>query len=245
VLADPFVQLRLLDLQDLDTVLNQLAHRRTSLPELATIADCEARAAQVRGQLVDAQTEVADLDGEQRRMEADIDTVRQRADRDQQRMDSGGVAAKELTGLQHEIASLARRQGVLEDVLLELMERRETAEGAVKQHSTALEAIMADKAAAEAARDQQFGEIDDNLAERGAERADVSGALPADLLKLYEKARESGGKGAALLRGRRCEACRLELAGSELSAVRSAKPEEVVRCDNCRAILIRTAESGL
>jgi predicted nucleic acid-binding Zn-ribbon protein len=245
VLAEPAVQLRLLDLQALDTVLNQLAHRRKSLPELATIADCEARAAEARVLYVDAQTELADLDGEQRRMEADVDTVRQRAARDQQRMESGALPAKELTGLQHEIASLARRQGVLEDDLLELMERRETAEAAVNEHSKVLEAIAAEKAVAEASRDAQFAEIDAATAERQQERSTLVASLPADLVKLYDKIRESGAIGAAILRQRRCEACRLELAGSELSRVRGAKADEVLRCDNCRAILIRTAESGL
>jgi len=245
VLAEPSVQLRLLDLQAADTALNQLAHRRGSLPELATVAECDARANAVRNLLVDAQTEVADLDSEQRRMEADIDTVRQRAVRDQQRMDAGSAAAKELTGLQHEIASLARRQSVLEDELLELMERRETAEAEVKQHTTALDAILAEKSRAENSRDQHLTEIDEANARRTAERAEIADGLPADLLKLYDKARASGAVGAAMLRHRRCEGCRLELAGNELSAVRSAEPDTVVRCENCRAILVRTAESGL
>ena len=69
--------------------------------------------------------------------------------------------------------------------------------------------------------------------------------LPADLVALYEKIRESTGVGAALLRAGRCEGCRLELSGSERSRVRSAPPDEVIRCEECRRILVRTAESGL
>jgi hypothetical protein len=246
VIADPFVQLRLLDLQAVDTALAQLAHRRRNLPELATIADCDQRASGVRSQLVDAETSLADLAAEQRRLEADVDNVRLRADKDQRRMAASGVPAKEIAGLQHEVTSLARRQGVLEDELLELMETRETAEAQVSRLQSELQAILAERATAEAARDEVFGEIDDALAKRRAERDRLAGTLPADLLGLYDKVRESsGGVGAAMLRQRRCEGCRLELSGSELGEVRAAKAEAVVRCDNCRRILVRTHESGL
>ncbi|MDQ1740475.1 MAG: uncharacterized protein QOE53_2127 [Pseudonocardiales bacterium] len=246
MIADPFVQLRLLDLQAVDTAVAQLVHRRRNLPELATIADCEQRASGVRARLVDAETSLADFAAEQRRLEADVDTVRQRAEKDQRRMASAGVPAKEIAGLQHEVTSLARRQGVLEDELLELMESRETAEAQVAQLQSELQAILSERATAEAARDEVFGEIDDALSKRRAERDQLAAALPADLLALYDKVRESsGGVGAAMLRHRRCEGCRLELSGSELADVRTARPENVVRCDNCRRILVRTHESGL
>ena len=246
MIADPFVQLRLLDLQAVDTALAQLAHRRRNLPELATIADCDQRASGVRAQLVDAETALADLAAEQRRLEADVETVRLRAERDQRRMASAGVPAKEVTGLQHEVASLARRQSVLEDELLELMETRETAEAQVARLQAELQAILGERATAEASRDKAFDEIDTALGTRREERDRLAGTLPAELLALYDKVRESsGGVGAAMLRQRRCEGCRLELSGSELAEVRAAKPDNVVRCDNCRRILVRTAESGL
>lgn len=246
MIADPFVQLRLLDLQAVDTVLAQLVHRRRNLPELATIAGCDQRAAEVRARLIDAETSLADLAAEQRRLEADVDTVRLRAEKDQRRMTAAGVPAKEVTGLQHEVASLARRQANLEDELLELMETRETAEAQVAQLQSELQAILAERATAEAARDEVFGEIDDALGKRRAERDRLAGTLPDDLLALYDKVREAnGGVGAAMLRQRRCEGCRLELSGSELADVRAAKPQDVVRCDNCRRILVRTHESGL
>ena len=76
-------------------------------------------------------------------------------------------------------------------------------------------------------------------------RAALVGKLPADLLKIYDEVRAQRGIGAALLRGRRCGACRLELDRSAITAIREAKPDEVVRCEECGAILVRTAESGL
>ncbi|MGX7680516.1 zinc ribbon domain-containing protein [Jatrophihabitans sp. DSM 45814] len=246
MIADPFVQLRLLDLQAVDTALAQLAHRRRTLPELAAIADCDERAATVRGELIDAETALADLAAAQRRLEIDVETVRQRAEKDQARMAAVGVPAKEIAGLQHEVTSLARRQSVLEDEVLELMESRETADAQVSELTGQLDSVTAERVSAEAARDTAFAEIDHDLAARQVERTALADSMPADLLALYDKIRESsGGMGAAMLRQRRCEGCRLDLAGNELSTVRTAKADEVLRCENCRRILIRTHESGL
>ena len=246
MIADPFVQVRLLDLQAVDTALAQLAHRRMTLPEVSVIADCDRRAADARVLLVDAETTVADLAADQRRLEADIDTVRQRADKDRARMASSGVPAKEITGLQHEVASLSRRQGVLEDELLELMESREAADAEVIEHARVLAGISTERAGAAAARDAAFAQIAEAQAGRAAEREALAARIPDDLLGLYDKVRAAnGGVGAAMLRQRRCEGCRLELAGSELSTVRAAKADQVLRCENCRRILVRTDESGL
>jgi predicted nucleic acid-binding Zn-ribbon protein len=98
----------------------------------------------------------------------------------------------------------------------------------------------------ETARDQALAEIAKDEEFRASGRAPIVADLPADLIALYDRIREaSGGIGAAMLRAGRCEGCRLELFGSELAAVRSAAPDEVVRCEECGRILIRTAESGL
>jgi len=244
--ADAAVQLRLLDLQAADTALAQLAHRRSTLPELATIADTDARLAALTGDLVRAETEVTDLDREQRRLEADVDQVRQRSDRDEQRMRAGSMPPRELESLQHEVQTLARRQSDLEDVVLDLMERREQAEARAAAVGVEVERVRSGRDAATAARDAAFAEIDADIAARTAERAATTAEIPADLLALYEKVRGSaGGVGAAALRKRRCEGCHLELAGSELRAARTAPPDAVLRCENCRRILVRTPESGL
>jgi predicted nucleic acid-binding Zn-ribbon protein len=244
--ADPAVQLRLLDLQAADTALAQLAHRRATLPELAALAEREKQAGDLHNETVEAQTRLGDIDAEQQRLEREVDTVRAREARDEQRLQAGGLPAKELEGLQHELATLKRRQGTLEDELLEVMERREDAAAAVTELRSRAEAMAAERADLEARRDTAFAEIDAHLEERTVERDRVAAELPADLLALYEKAREhGGGVGAAMLRQRRCEGCHIELAGSELTAARNAAPDAVLRCDNCRRILVRTAESGL
>jgi uncharacterized protein len=246
VKADPKVQQRLLELQAHDAALARLEHRRRTLPELAVITEADTRLAALRGDLVRAETEVGDLDRELRRLEDDVDQVRRRSERDQQRMQSGAVPAKELESLQHEVESLARRQSDLEDSELEVMERREDAETRAAGVRSEVETVTASRTAAAEARDAAYSEIGAEAATDTGGRAAIATELPADLLALYEKVRAvSGGVGAAELRARRCEGCRLELAGGELRAARAAAPDEVLRCENCRRILVRTAESGL
>jgi predicted nucleic acid-binding Zn-ribbon protein len=244
--ADHAAQLRLLDLQAADTALAQLAHKRSTLPELAALAERAGRSTELHNEVIDLETALADVVDEQRKLENEVDAVRTRATRDEQRLQSGALPAKELESLQHEVTSLARRQSTLEDELLEVMERHEEADAKLAELTSARAALESESNDLAAARDAAFAEIDAAAAARSAERAAIAAELPSDLVALYEKARaHGGGVGAAMLRQRRCEGCHIELSGAELTAVRAAEPDAVVRCEECRRILVRTAESGL
>jgi uncharacterized protein len=127
-----------------------------------------------------------------------------------------------------------------------LMEQREGVERALAAIEEKQAALSARRESLVAARDAAFAAIDATVAERTAERAAIAGELPGDLLALYDKVRAAnGGVGAAALRQRRCEGCRIELAGTELINARTAAADAVLRCENCRRILVRTADSGL
>jgi predicted nucleic acid-binding Zn-ribbon protein len=246
VKADPAAQRRLLELQAIDTALNQLAHKRRNLPQVAELDRLARMIAATDDERIKAQVAVDDLDRDIARMEKDVEQVRARKAKDQGRLDAGTGPARELEALQHELASLTRRQSELEDAELELMERRETAEASLATTLASLAEAREQRAAAEADRDRTLADIAKEEEFRRSGRAPLVADLPADLVALYDRIREaSGGIGAALLRAGRCGGCRIELFGSELSAVRSAPADEVVRCEECRRILVRTAESGL
>jgi len=162
-------------------------------------------------------------------------------------MDKGQVSsAKELESLQGEITSLLRRQGDLEEVVLELMERLESIETRRTVHAKTRDEIAAKIEAATATRDAAFAEIDSQAAKASADRALVTTDVPADLLALYDKLRtQHAGLGAAALQHGRCQGCNLSLNNTELAAIRASAPDEVLRCEECRRILVRTSESGL
>jgi uncharacterized protein len=245
VKADPDAQHRLLDLQAIDTALSQLAHRRRTLPERAELDRLARAISTLDDERIRQQVSVDDIDRDIARLEKDIDQVRTRADRDRTRLDAGTGPARELEALQHELGTLARRQGELEDAELELMEQREQAQAALDQVVARLAEARDVRAGVEQRRDAAMAEIDQDEQSRSAARAPLVAVLPADLLGLYEKVREATGMGAALLRAGRCGGCRLDLSGSERARVKGSLPDEVVRCEECGRILVRTAESGL
>ena len=194
-----------------------------------------------------AETEDSDLGREQARVDADVEMVRGRMTRDQQRLDGGQVGSpRELENLQSEIESLHRRQAELEDAELEVMEQREviqcTAEDAAGRAGAGARCrspMQTQPVTRRGPRSTPRRHLDGHARR---DRRDAAG----DLIALYEKLRaSSGGVGAAALHRGRCEGCHLQLNTTDLNRLRDAPDDEVVRCEECRRILVRTDESGL
>lgn len=243
--AEPAVQQRLLQLAEVDAELNRIDHRRRAMPELTEITDAERTVRERKDAVVAAETQAGDLDREIARLERDVDGVRARAKRDNDMLAGSGLPAKQAADLQHELETLARRQGVLEDELLEVMERREAVQANVD--ATRTELATAEQALSDAAerRDIALADLDATEAGRRRDREPLAAAMPTELLELYESLRARNGTGAAPLRSRRCGACRLELDRSELSHIKAAAPQTVLRHEECGVIMVRTPESGL
>jgi len=189
---------------------------------------------------------VSDLTREQTKADADVEQVKSRRTRNQQRLDTGAVSSpRELEQLQHEVTTLDRRIATLEDHELELMEQLETAQASLTDVTSALAELEARAAGLETSRDKAVSSFDDQARERLAERDRLIGTLPEPLVTLYERVRhQAGGVGAAALRRRRCEGCRLELTAADLADVVAAPSDEVLRCPECNRILVRTPQSG-
>ena len=238
--ADPAAQRRLLELAVVDAELTRAAHRRRSLPELAEIEQVEKDWLAGRDSLVAAETAASDLDREIRKLEAEIDQVRAREDRDRGLLDSGSInSSKQLEDLQHELATLQRRQTVLEDDLLEVMERREATGADIDRGRAALAGIEQRRLDAARRRDEAVADLESTEQHRQQERHTLVGGLPAELVALYERIRAQRGTGAALLRQQRCGACQLELDRTAIGRLREAAPDEVLRCEECGVLLVR------
>ena len=247
VTASPEQQQALLELQGFDTKLLQLAHKRAGLPEISAAQDLEVELGSIKMRLVAAQTEASDLKLNQLKAEADVEQVVARARRDQERLDSGAVSsAKELESLQHEIGTLAKRQAELEDIELEIMQAYENAQQAVTELQ-ASEIETTEKLSALAqTRDELFADIDFEVNSLTNQRTDIANGLPTDLIALYDKIRaDQGGVGAALIHRGACQGCHITIDAQEIDQIRKMSADAIARCDQCRRILVRTAESGL
>jgi predicted nucleic acid-binding Zn-ribbon protein len=247
VKASPEAQLRLLELADIDAELGRIAHRRRGLPEHAEITRLDGREAELRDSIAAMTAQSSDLSREQNKAEADVEQVRSRIDRDRQRLDGGMISSpKELENLQSEVQSLQRRQSDLEEIVLDVMERREGNQAGLDAAVAERASVGAELETVTAARDAALGELDEQAAKASAKRAQVVEVMPGDLVELYDKLRaQHGGVGAAALRLRRCQGCNLTLNTVDLNAMKDAPDDEVLRCEECRRILVRTAESGL
>lgn len=195
----------------------------------------------------EAETIVSDLSRAQDKAEADLEPVRARLVRNQERVDSGSVTdPKSLRGLVEEIEHLGRRISDLEDAELELMDQLEQATArfeAIKARRSTLEeeirSLMAE-------RDRQLAALDGQIQHARANRETVVEKLPASLVSYYERIRDKrSGLGAAQLIHRRCGGCQLEVNAAELRAFAEAEPDEVLLCEECGRILIRTSGSGI
>jgi uncharacterized protein len=244
--ADPAAQRRLLALAAVDAELTRAAHRRRSLPELVEVEQADKSLQAARDAMVAAETEVSDLDRDIRKLEAEIEQVRTREDRDRGLLDSGSISSgKQLEDLQHELATLRRRQTVLEDELLDVMERREATAADLEHGRAALVDIELRRNDAVRRRDEALADVGSTEEHGVQERRILISELPLDLVSLYERIRARNGTGAALVREGRCGACRLELDRTAIGHLREAASNEVVRCEECGVVLVRTPESGL
>ena len=242
--AAPEDQALLLDLQSLDTRMQQLRRRAEKLPELEQLQSLGAQRTELErgraeqfGALEDARLELT-------RTEADVAVVDARIARDAERLQSSS-SVKDVQALEQELEALRARKSDLEDIELAVMETVEEREAAVAATDAELATLVAAIAAAEAARDAALAEIESERTHAAANRQTVAGKVPVELLALYEKQRERYGVGASHLRAGITSASGVTLNASDITAIRAAAPDDVILCPDSSAILVRTAESGL
>ncbi|OBH07141.1 MULTISPECIES: zinc ribbon domain-containing protein [unclassified Mycobacterium] len=237
--AEVTQQLSLLELSKLDAELSRIEHRAAHLPQQEAVDRIRADHNAAADRLGAVRIALEDLDAQVSRFEAEIEAVRQREDRDRAMLQSGATDAKQLADLQHELETLLRRQTSLEDSLLEVMERREELQARLAADEAAVEALQSELADAQRALDAAAAEIDEARQQHSSRRDALSAALDPALSALYERQRAGGGPGAGPLLGHRCGACRIEIGRGELSRISAAPEDELVRCPECGAILLR------
>jgi predicted nucleic acid-binding Zn-ribbon protein len=242
--AAPEDQALLLDLQALDTKLQQLDRRAARLPEREAVDALTAKRSELERTRAEQSGAVEDVRLELKRTEADVEVVQARIARDAGRLDTS-TSVKDVAALEQELEALGRRKSDLEDIELAVMETLEQREGELAATEGELAALAASLAEATAARDAALAEIDAERSHAGANRQAVAGKVPADLLALYEKQRERYGTGASHLRGGVSSASGVALAATDMTKIRAAEPDDVILCPDSSAILVRTGESGL
>ena len=234
-------QRSLLELAELDAELSRIEHRAGHLPQRQNYEQVRTDHRAANDRLAALHIALEDLDSHVSRLESEIDGVRRREDRDRALLQSVRDA-KQLAELQHELDTLQRRQSSLEDSLLEVMERREELQAEQSVELGTIDQLQTDLAAAQQALDSALTEIEQTRHQRSSRRDELMSVLNPELAALYERQRARGGPGAGPLQGRRCGACRIEIDRGELARISAAADDDVLRCPECGAILLRVRE---
>jgi uncharacterized protein len=228
-------------LAELDAELARIAHRSSHLPQRQDYERIRVDEIAANDRLATVQIALEDLDAQVLRFESEVDAVQRREERDRALLQSVRDA-KQLSELQHELETLQRRRSSLEDSLLEVLERREQVLAQQTAEAATIDALQADLAGARQALDSALTEIDDVRRQRSARRDELTASLNPEFIALYERQRAGGGPGAGPLQGRRCGACRIEIDRGELARISAAANDDVLRCPECGAILLRVTD---
>ena len=233
-------QRSILDLQKLDFLATSLRNKLETLPELAEINSLTIKQNNARDLRIAAETELSDVKRELSRAEADVEQIVGRIERDEKRLASGSGTPKELEQTQHELATLATRRSNLEEVELEVMMRVDAIKERISGLNQEEEEIAKKLLDLNVRKENAVTAINSELDSAKDERAKTAQAINTELLALYEKVRQSNnGIGAAVLAGNQCKGCNLTLNTVELQRIAGLAEDEVIRCEECRCILVR------
>ena len=238
--ASPSDQRSILDIARFDQQATSLRHKAANLPELAELASTTVKSNNARDLRIAAETELSDVKRELLRAEGDVEQIVTRITRDETRLSSGTGTPKELEQTQHELITLGARRSELEEVELEIMLRVD----GLKERITTLTAEEAELAAVIAdlniRKENAMAAINTELEGIAADRTATTQSVSAEFLALYEKIRGAdAGIGAAVLAGNQCKGCHLILNANELQRITGLADDEVIRCEECRCILVR------
>ena len=238
--ASKSAQEKLLALQALDSSLIQLDHKAKNLPASRILNEKSIAFATARDLCVAAETEKSDIKHELSKSEIDVEQVVSRIERDEKRLASGQGSPKELEQLQHEIGSLAKRRAELEEIELEVLVRIEALDQRInslaKERDVLHEEVIKYSREKETALEEITRAINSTLNDRSA----LASECEPELLALYEKIRTSAdGIGAARLHAGQCQGCNLTINAADISKINALPDDEVVRCEECRRILVR------
>ncbi len=238
--ASPSDQQKILEIAGLDQRATALNHRAHTLAEHALLVSVGTKSQNMRDFRIAAQTELSDVRRELLRAEADVEQVVMRITRDETRLNGGSASPKELEQLQHEVGTLNLRRAELEDIELEVLMHIDDINVRITELTVQEAAFTAEISDLQIRKENALAAFNSELGSIAKARAETLFAVSSEFVTLYEKIRASNnGTGAALLLAGTCNGCHLSINAVELQRISKLAPDEVIRCEECRCILVR------
>jgi predicted nucleic acid-binding Zn-ribbon protein len=229
----------LLDLNSIDQSISKLDYQKKNHPQLMKITELTARVPSIEASIVENDSQIIETKKEVSKAEIDVENISKRVQKDKERLASSETSAKDLTQIQHEIGTLDSKQKELEEVQIEFLEKVEDLEHKKRGLQEIIEQVKAEISELNIAIKADFEKANKEIVTFSTERQTVISKVEKDLLDLYEKIRSEHGIGAGLFSHGTCNSCQIQISPSEINIINSTDPEEVIRCENCRCILVR------
>jgi uncharacterized protein len=234
--------LLLLELQHLDSRVDELRARRSGLPERTLLREGEAAMAELVRRGAEAAERRVTLAREERRTAGSVNDLEARTREVESTLYSGRVTAiRELEALQLELRECQRRQAEREDEELLVMEQQEQLDGEIAAMDARQELLGIQAAELRAVIEAAESQIDTEIEHLVAQRSALTPQLPAPVLAVYEKLRSLprlGGKVAVSVAGGACGGCKMIIPTILTSRLHRTPPETTVQCLHCQRILV-------
>jgi predicted nucleic acid-binding Zn-ribbon protein len=223
---------QLYDLQELDTAIEQdqqaLTQKNGLLGNRKVLDDA-------RDRLAAQQQELDDVKRYHRESEAEVDDILSKIKEIEDQLYGGKITnPKELSSLQHELATMKAKSEELENKTLEIIDRVEETEKTVSAAAENFKKLEDDWQQDQKQLAIDIDEIKSKLEELKSKRQHLAGQIEPRILTLYERIRQQKKQAVVKVEQGICRACRISLSASILQKAKSGQP---VQCGTCGRIV--------
>ena len=225
-------------LQQLDTELRTLSEKLSQIP--SRVNDLKKAAAAIKAELDQAKVDILEHKKQYKLCELDLRGTEERVAGYSVQLYSAKTNEQYKAFLK-EIETQKKQKNSIEDRMIVLMEETEALDRKVKlneKESTELDSETTRKVEM---LESEKTELDAAIATRKQQRETTAAAIPAELLKRYERVRANkGGVAVATVRKERCSGCLSPIPAQRIVEV--DRQDHLYLCEACGRILIVAQE---
>jgi predicted nucleic acid-binding Zn-ribbon protein len=225
-------------LQQLDTELRTLNDKLSQIP--SRVGDLKKAAATIKAELDQTKTAIVEHKKQYKLCEVDLKATEEKVAGYSVQLYSAKTNEQYKAFLK-EIEAQKKLKNGIEDRMIVLMEETEALDRKVKENEKNGAELDAETTRKVELLENERQELEAAIATRQQQREVTAAAIPADLLKRYERVRASkGGIAVATVRKERCSGCMSPIPAQRILEV--DRQDRLYLCEACGRILIVAQE---
>lgn len=240
--ALPLEQRQLVELQQLDLSIARLEHQERTHPALQSLAALQGRATDLQNAIIATEAQLSGLQRQTEQVEEEVERVKARRDLQQGRLEQGKVPIRDMSALEHEIASMDVRISALEDKAVELMEASEKMQGGIDSAKDNAAAIARKESAIKDNLGEDSAAIGTEMRELRSRRDEIKTSLPAAVTAAYESLQGRLGPRVVIeMRDGNLIDAPVELPLTEMSELSTLPDDELYESEETEYLVARTS----